>query len=181
MNIAVYLGSSFGNDPSFKEAAYELGRWIGEKGHVLVYGGSKRGLMGVLAGAVHDEGGKVIGVEPKFFMKDEIVSNILDELYVTEDISDRKKKMIELSDAFICFPGGTGTLEEIAEVMSMNALKLRNAPCILYDLHGYYQPLKQQLNLMVERGFSTEEKLEPIAFVTSLKQIAAIIEKAQNK
>ena len=118
MNITVYLGANLGNDPALPQAVQQLGRWIGESGNALVYGGSKSGLMGILADSVLAAGGKVTGVEPKCFLDAELQHEGLTELIVTEDMPARKTKMIELGDAFIAFPGGTGTLEEITEVIS---------------------------------------------------------------
>lgn len=138
MNITVYLGANAGNDPALAEAVRELGSWIGANGHRLVYGGSRSGLMGQLAQSALDAGGTVTGVEPQFFVQQELQHDGLTELIVTKDMTERKTKMIELGDAFIAFPGGTGTLEEIAEVMSKVSLGQLDAPCILYDLDGYY-------------------------------------------
>ena len=114
MNITVYLGANAGNDPALAEAVRELGSWIGANGHRLVYGGSRSGLMGQLAQSALDAGGTVTGVEPQFFVQQELQHDGLTELIVTKDMTERKTKMIELGDAFIAFPGGTGTLEEIA-------------------------------------------------------------------
>ena len=136
MNITVYLGANEGNDPALGRAVWELGRWIGESGHTLVYGGSKTGLMGDIARSVLETGGEVIGVEPQFFMDAGFQYDGLTELIVAKDMAERKTKMIQLGDAFIAFPGGTGTLEEIAEVMSKVSLKQLDAPCILYNLNG---------------------------------------------
>ena len=116
MNITVYLGANAGNDPALAQATAELGRWIGESGNTLVYGGSESGLMGVLAKSALAAGGKAIGVEPQFFIDEGYEFDGLTELIVTRDMSERKAKMIELGEAFIALPGGTGTLEEIAEV-----------------------------------------------------------------
>ena len=131
MNITVYLGANEGNDPALKKAVRELGTWIGTSGNHLVYGGSKSGLMGELAESVLQAGGTVTGVEPRFFIDAGFVYDEITELITTKDMSERKAKMIELGDAFIAFPGGTGTLEEIAEVMSKVSLKHLDAPCII--------------------------------------------------
>ena len=147
MNITVYLGANEGNDPALKQAVEELGRWIGESGNALVYGGSRSGLMGRLAHSVLTAGGEVTGVEPQFFIDSEVQYDGLTKLIVTKDMTERKTRMIELGDAFIAFPGGTGTLEEIAEVMSRVSLGQLDAPCILYDLNGYYDSLKALLDL----------------------------------
>ena len=92
-------------------------------------------------------------------------------LIVTKDMSERKNKMIELGDAFIAFPGGTGTLEEITEVMSKVSLKQLDAPCILYNLNGYYNSLKELLNHMIEKGLSDQERQKGIFFADDLMQI----------
>ncbi len=175
MKITVYLGANTGNDPALSKAAKELGEWIGQNGHDLVYGGSMNGLMGILAKAVKESGGKVTGVEPQFFIDAGFLNDKVDELFVTEDMSERKKKMIELGDAFIAFPGGTGTLEEIAEVMAKVSLKHLDAPCILYDLNDYYEGLRIQLAKMRELGLSSEERQKGIIFANDLKQIETIL------
>ena len=175
MKITVYLGASEGNDPALKTAVQELGRWIGQSGNALVYGGSRSGLMGLLADSVLAAGGQVTGVEPRFFVEQELQHNGLTELIVTENMAQRKAKMIELGDAFVAFPGGTGTLEEIAEVMSKVSLKHLDAPCILYNLNGYYNDLKALLNHMIEKGLSSKARQEGIYFAENLGDIKRIL------
>ena len=174
MKITVYLGASEGNET----AVQELGRWIGQSGNALVYGGSRSGLMGLLADSVLAAGGQVTGVEPRFFVEQELQHNGLTELIVTENMAQRKAKMIELGDAFIAFPGGTGTLEEIAEVMSKVSLGQLDAPCILYDLNGYYDSLKALLAKMIEKGLSTPQRQQGIRFAANLEEITTILNKA---
>lgn len=175
MNITVYLGANAGNDPALAEAVRELGSWIGANGHRLVYGGSRSGLMGQLAQSALDAGGTVTGVEPQFFVQQELQHDGLTELIVTKDMTERKTKMIELGDAFIAFPGGTGTLEEISEIMSKVSLKQLAAPCILYNLNGYYDHLKALLAHMIDMGLSTPERQEGIYFAETLDDIRAIL------
>ena len=175
MNITVYLGSYEGSDPALRQAVQELGHWIGESGNTLVYGGSGIGLMGVLAESVLQAGGEVTGVEPTFFIEQVLQKDDLTQLIVTKDMPERKAKMIELGDAFIAFPGGTGTLEEITEVMSMVSLGHLHAPCIVYNLNGYYNDLKNQLQHMIELGLSTEERQKGIYFAENLRQIKEIL------
>lgn len=175
MNITVYLGANEGNDPGLRKAVEELGTWIGSSGNALVYGGSRSGLMGALADSVLLSGGAVTGVEPRCFIESEFQHDGLTELIVTEDMAERKRKMIELGDAFIAFPGGTGTLEEIAEVMSKVSLKHLDAPCILYNLNGYYHALQVLLEQMIEKGLSSEARQEGIYFAESLDQIRRIL------
>lgn len=178
MNITVYLGANEGNDPRLAQAVRELGRWIGESGNALIYGGSACGLMGELAKSVLDAGGKATGVEPQFFVDQGLLYDDLTELFVTKDMTERKAKMIELGDAFIAFPGGTGTLEEIAEIMSKVSLKQLDAPCILYNLNGYYDGLKALLARMIEKGLSSPERQQGICFVEDLEQIKEILQKS---
>ena len=175
MNITVYLGASGGNDPTLKDAVRELGHFIGESGNALVYGGSKNGLMGELAESVLKAGGEVTGVEPQFFIDKGYEYDAITRLIVTRDMTERKAKMIELGDAFIAFPGGTGTLEEISEVMSKVSLKQLDAPCILYDLNGYYAGLKALLAHMIETGLSSSERQQGIYFAESLADIRRIL------
>jgi len=158
-----------------KAAVRELGTWIGESGNALVYGGSKSGLMGELAESVLAAGGEVTGVEPQFFIDAGLEYADISRLFVTRDMSERKAKMIELGDAFIALPGGTGTLEEIAEVMSKVSLRHLDAPCILYNLNGYYDHLKALLAHMIESGLSSEERQRGIYFAEDLEEIKTIL------
>ena len=178
MNITVYLGANAGNDPALGKAVQELGQWIGQSRHALVYGGSDSGLMGLLARSVMAAGGDVTGVEPQFFIDAGYELDGLTQLFVTKDMAERKAKMIELGDAFIAFPGGTGTLEEITEVMSKVSLKHLDAPCILYNLNGYYDSLKALLDHMIELGLSSSERQEGIYFAKDLSEIRQILQKS---
>jgi uncharacterized protein (TIGR00730 family) len=175
MNITVYLGANEGNDLTLTEAVRELGTWIGESRNRLVYGGSKSGLMGVLAKSVVSSGGEAIGVEPVFFVERDLQYDGLTQLVVTQDMSERKTKMAELGDAFIALPGGTGTLEEISEIMSKVSLDHLNAPCIIFNHKGYYDGLKQLLDKMIERGLSTKERQSKIFFVESVDDIIRLL------
>ena len=172
MNITVYLGASSGNDPTLEASVRALGRLIGKSGNALVYGG---GLMGALAESVLRAGGEVTGVEPQFFIDKGYEYDEITTLIVTRDMTERKTKMIELGDAFIAFPGGTGTLEEISEIMSKVSLKQLAAPCILYNLNGYYDHLKALLAHMIDMGLSTPERQEGIYFAETLDDIRAIL------
>ena len=175
MNITVYLGANEGNDSSLKEAVRELGTWIGKSGNNLVYGGSESGLMGEIAKSVLAAGGEATGVEPQFFIDKGFEYGGLTRLIVTKDMSERKAKMIELGDAFIAFPGGTGTLEEISEIMSKVSLNQLDASCILYNLDGYYNSLKELLNHMIEKGLSSEERQKGTYFADTLEDIVKIL------
>lgn len=177
MNITVYLGASQSNSERLRAAAAELGTFIGRRGDTLVYGGSKMGLMGVLADSVLESGGSVIGVEPRMFVENELQHDSITQLIVTEDMPQRKAKMIELGDAFIAFPGGTGTLEEISEVMSLVSLGMLDASCILYDLDGYYTGLRELLKTMISYGLSSEKRQKGIRFAKNIAEIEELLDK----
>lgn len=180
MNITVYLGANKGNDDKFRVAIEELGSFIGKRGDTLIYGGSKTGLMGILADSVLASGGKVIGVEPQMFIESEFQHDGITELIVTKDMPERKAKMIELGDAFIAFPGGTGTLEEISEIMSLVSLKLIDSPCILYNLDGYYDGLKELLNTMISYGLSSKDRQDGIIFANNISEIMIAVDGNNN-
>ena len=120
------------------------------------------------------------GVEPQFFIDMEYQYDEITELIVTKDMTERKMKMIELGDVFIAFPGGTGTLEEIAEVMSKVSLKHLTAPCILYNLNDYYDGLQTLLRHMTEMGLSSPERQEGIYFAKDLSEIREIIKNQRS-
>lgn len=176
MNVTVYLASNPGKDPDVARAARELGAWIGESGNTLVYGGSKTGLMGELAQSALSAGGDVVGVEPQFFIEECLQLEGLTQLIVTQTMAERRAKMIELGEAFIALPGGNGTLEEISEIMCMESLGHTSAPCILYNINGYYDLLQRFLQQMIECGYSTPQRQANIFFVESLEEIKELLE-----
>ena len=175
MNITVYMGSNTGNDPVYKEAAAELGRFIGENGHTLVYGGSDEGLMGIVADSVLEYGGSVIGVFPKNLEGIEGKHPRLHKFIETLNIRDRRAKMIMLGDVFIALPGGPGTLEEITEVMSLARIDQLRGLCALLNVDGYYDDLKAQYDKMVEEGFITPEERSRILFLDSVDDLKRLM------
>ncbi len=175
MKIAVYCGSTFGNDPEMMRLTQELGKMIAEGGHSLVYGGGKIGLMGVVSQAVLDGGGEVIGVIPEFLNGQDRRRDNCTHMTVTRSMAERKTLMEELADAYIALPGGAGTLEEISEVISLSKLNRHQKPCILFDIHEFYQPLKQMMDRMIEDDFLSKEDLRRVYFADSIEKIRKII------
>lgn len=176
MNITVYLGASTGENKKYADAAKELGRWIGKSGNRLIYGGSKAGLMGFLADGTLETGGEVIGVEPVFFIDAELQHDDITQLIVTETMTERRTKMIELGDAFIAFPGGTGTLEEISEVISAKKLGHLDKPVILLNLGGFYDSLAAMFRKMIEEGFLDAAVMDMICFADSVEDTIRCLE-----
>ncbi|WP_294438625.1 TIGR00730 family Rossman fold protein [uncultured Slackia sp.] len=180
MNIAVYCGSSSAKNPHFTECARELGEWIARNGHTLVYGGSSIGLMGVVSRAALDAGGKVYGVEPRFFIEAGVAQHDLTHLYVTDDMTQRKAKMIELADTFVAIPGGVGTLEEISEIFSRIRLGLGPDECFLMNIDGFYNPLRDLLRSMFDQGFLSQVDIDRIHFPESVEEFAGMLDESQK-
>ncbi len=177
MNIAVYCGSSSGNDERYIESAKNLGSWVGKSGHTLVYGGANKGLMGAIADSVLENGGKVIGVLPDVPMILARKHTGLTESINTSSMAERKAKMIELSDAFVALPGGIGTLDEITDVLSLSSLDVIKGPMVLFNTEGYYEPLRQVIRNIIDNGFGRREYFERVLFSDDINEIAEFIEK----
>ena len=154
--VSVYCGSSMGKEKIYLDKATELGELIYEKGISLVYGGGNIGLMGVIANTVLQKGGRVTGVLPHFLNKKEVGNLDVDELILVDSMHERKQKISDLSDAFIAMPGGFGTLEEVAEMLTWTQLGLSKKPIGLLNVNGYYDHLLAQFDHMVEQGFLKE-------------------------
>ena len=154
--ICVFCGSSLGARPAYREAAALLGRTLAERHIGLVYGGASVGLMGILADAVLDAGGSVVGVIPEALAKKEVAHEGLTALRVVGSMHERKAVMAELSDGFIALPGGMGTLEEFFEIMTWAQLGLHQKPCGLLDVEGYFAPLLRFLDCAVKERFVKE-------------------------
>jgi len=176
MNITVYCGSADGNDAKYTAEARKLGEWIADNGHTLVYGAGRLGLMGAVSQGVLDHGGKVIGVIPGFLATVEQMHPDLTQYYHVETMGERKAIMIELGEAFVALPGGPGTLEEIAEIISRVRLGLTDAPCILFDQDGYYQPLRAMLDAMVASGFYPQDRRDKVFFVQTPDELLAALQ-----
>lgn len=173
MNIAVYCASRPGNDPAFSEDAYKVGRWIGEHGHTLVYGGSFTGLMGRVASGCLDAGGEVIGVIPEI---DELVARQnprLSRVIFTKDMADRRSEMIRLSDGFIALPGGLGTFDEVTEVLSLKSLDLVKGKVAFFDTLGYYAKLKDAFRSILDNGFGEPAYFSQVGFLNSTEELDA--------
>ena len=155
--VCVFCGSKTGNRPVFTEAADRLAQSMVQRGLNLVYGGSKMGLMGVVASAVLREGGQVIGVTPRLLMGEEIVHSGLTQLLVVSSMHERKAKMAELADAFISLPGGLGTWEETLEILTWRQLGIHDKPCGLLDVEGYFTPLVDLFAHGRSQGFMRAE------------------------
>lgn len=153
MNIAVFCGANTGTDPAILQAARTMGRTIAERGMGVVYGGGHVGLMGAVADAALEAGGKVIGVIPGFMVEKELAHQALTELIIVRDMHERKMRMHELSQAVVALPGGFGTMDEVFELLTWRQLGLHAKPIGVLNVNDFYTPLLEQVARMERDGF----------------------------
>jgi len=152
LRITVFAGSSRRSDPRYAAVAAQLGAEIARRGHELVYGGGRTGLMGALADAALAAGGRVHGVILRRFIEED-VHHLAVEMFEVEDMRSRKAGLDERADAFVALPGGLGTLEELAEILSFRKLALHHRPIVLLNAHGFWDPLLAWFERAMEAGF----------------------------
>lgn len=152
-SVVVYCASSSEIDKKYVEAAAQLGKLLAQNSIVCINGAGRQGLMGAVNDAVLQHGGTVKGIIPKFMVDAGWCHSKLTETIVTETIHERKFKMAEMADAVIALPGGMGTLEELAEILTWKQLGLYENPIIILNINGYYDPLLAFLEKMMEEKF----------------------------
>jgi uncharacterized protein (TIGR00730 family) len=162
VNICVFCGSATGHNPIFAQTSKDLGTLIGVNGHSLVYGGGNIGLMGILADSVLQSNGNVIGIIPDFLFKKEVAHTGLTELIIVDSMHERKKKMADRADVFIAMPGGWGTLDELAEILTWRQLELIDKPIGILNTNNFFSPLIAMMQGMVTNGFLQKENLNRI-------------------
>ncbi len=151
--IAVFCGSSAGNDVAFENAAKAVGVYFAENNIELVFGGGKVGIMGIIADSVLSHGGKVTGVIPVFLEVKEIMHPNVTKMFVADTMHERKQIMYDMSDAIIALPGGFGTLDELFESLTWSQLMLHTKPVGILNVAGFYDPLFEMVQTMVDKGF----------------------------
>ncbi len=176
MNICIYGAANEKIDESYKTGVEALGREMAKRGHTLVFGGGMYGLMGAAVRGVSKEGGKSIGVSPKFFRPDGVLFDNCTEFYYTEDMRSRKALMEEKSDAFLVVPGGVGTYEEFFEMYTLLRLRQTQKPIAVYNLNGYYQPLMDMLQKTAEKGFMDKESINLFLCSEDINEILNYLE-----
>jgi uncharacterized protein (TIGR00730 family) len=152
-SICVFCGANFNGDKVLKQAVEQLAQIMVNRDITLVYGGGKVGIMGLLADAVLQQGGKAIGVIPQFLMDKEVGHSGLTKLHIVQNMHQRKQMMNDLCDAIIMLPGGFGTLEEFFEVLTWLQLGLHNHPVGVLNVNGFYDNLLMQMDVMVEQRY----------------------------
>lgn len=172
-SLCVYLGSRAGENPRFAQAATDVGRWIGEHGGQLVYGGGRSGLMGTVAEATRLAGGRVVGVIPQALVDKELANQQCDELHVVTSMHERKAMMAERCDAFVALPGGIGTFEELFEVWTWRQLGYHDKPLGLLNVDGYYDGLLSFLQTSVKNGLMSDWQMGLLATQTEVEPLLA--------
>lgn len=167
--IAVFCGSALGNNPLYIKCATDLGQFFAAHKIRLVYGGATVGIMGVIANAALEHGGKVIGIIPSFFSKIEVVHHGLTELIFVESMAERKHLLAERSNAFIIMPGGFGTLDELFEMLTLSQLNMHQKSVGILNVNGFYDPLIQQLQVMNREGFLRDNHYQMFVHDTTIE------------
>lgn len=175
-SVCVYCGSRKNVKQSYIDAAEKLGKRLAQKDMELVYGGGQVGLMGLVADATMNNGGKVYGVIPHFLDDVEGGHDNLTEIVFTENMHDRKMKMAERAESFIALPGGLGTLDETFEILTWRQLGLHDKPIIILNIDGYWDYFVKLIHSMVDEGFVEKEHLELFHVVETVDEAIAFLE-----
>jgi len=176
--LAVYCGSAPGTDPAFAEAAKATAAAMVREKIQLVYGGGRLGLMGLIADSVLELGGKVYGVIPQALVDIEVAHPSVTELHVVETMHERKAKMTELADGFLALPGGIGTLDELFEAWSWNALGYHKKPFCLLNTNGYWDGLITFIGHATESGFMSAQRRQQLLVAETPEQALEFLDEA---
>jgi uncharacterized protein (TIGR00730 family) len=168
-SLCVYCGSRV--VPEFVDVAVATGRWLGERKGQLVYGGGNNGLMGIMADATLEAGGRVVGIIPHALVDREFAKLDCTELHVVDTMHDRKRMMAERADAFLALPGGIGTFEELFEVWTWRQLGYHDKPVGILNAGGYYEPLLAFLRSSVQHGFMNDWQLDLVQVADDLPRL----------
>lgn len=165
-SLAVYCGSRAGLNDRYLDIARLVGQWIGQQGGQLVYGGGKSGMMGALALATQQAGGRVVGVIPHALVNKEHANLACDEIYVVDTMHERKALMAERADCFLALPGGIGTFEELFEIWTWRQLGYHDKPVGILNVHGYYDAMLSFLKHCVSQGLMNTDQMDLVSIST---------------
>jgi uncharacterized protein (TIGR00730 family) len=178
-SVCVFCGSAFGKDLAYKQAAHDLGQILAGADMRLVYGGGGVGLMGEIARSVHEAGGKVLGIMPKFLQNREAIVDGVDTRIVS-NMHERKMMMFEESDAFVVMPGGVGTLEEVIELMSWRRLDLHKKPVIFLNINNFWEPFFALIRHTEAEAFTPAVFLDTFLSVDTVEAVLPAIARASQ-
>lgn len=179
-SLALYCGSSVGNNPAYAEEAARFGELCARKSLTLYYGGGSIGLMAAAADAALSHGGRVIGVAPDFFTKGKILATNLSEMIMVKTMSERKQLLEERADAFVVFPGGFGTMDEFFEMVTDAQLGMHFKPIVIYNYNGYYDLLIQLLDKFLAEGFLHPFHHRLVVYADNLDDLFRVIDNYEN-
>jgi len=174
-SLCVYCGSRPGRLEAFAQTAKAVGEWIGRHQGQLVYGGGNNGLMGIVAAATQQAGGRVVGIIPHGLAEMELARDDCDEFHLVDNMHQRKHMMAERADAFLALPGGIGTFEEFFEVWTWRQLGYHNKPIGLLNVDGYYDGLLAFMNTTVNDGFVSDWQMTLIQQSANLEQLLPML------
>lgn len=175
MKICVFCSANQQLDPAFFVATEELGRWLAQQGHTLVYGGVNQGLMECVAKAAHEAGGQTIGVIPQIVEKSGRISQYVDVEMLCDNLSDRKQLMADQSDVFVALPGGIGTLDEVFTIAASHTIGYHRKQVILYNVKGFWDSLLAMLDDLQQRGMVRGQWRDYISVANSLEELAGLV------
>jgi uncharacterized protein (TIGR00730 family) len=175
MRICVYCASSGNTPPAYRQAAFELGAIFGKAGVVTVFGGGQIGSMGRLADGAHSVGGSVIGIMPRFMKEREWAHPDVRLFEWTENMAERKEKLIAGVDAVVALPGGSGTLEELLEVITLKRLGIFHQPVVVVNQSGFYDPLLAQFDRCIAEAFMGETQRDLFTVVNRIDEVLPVI------
>ena len=179
-SLCVYCGSRPGENAAFANAAEAVGQWIGRHNGQLVYGGGRSGLMGIVADATRQAGGRVVGVIPQSLVDRELANRLCDELHIVQTMHERKHLMAERANAFLALPGGIGTFEELFEVWTWRQLGYHDKPIGVLNTLGYYRRMVEFLHESVRAGFMSVAQMELLSIdETAEPLLSQLAQKAQ--
>lgn len=181
-NIAIFCGSSKGNNPLYSETAIKVGNYIADNNMSLIYGGGNIGLMGLVASSASEKGAQVIGILPKRLNLPQVCNkNVETKRIITKDMHERKKEMYNRSDAFIAMPGGIGTFEEFFESYTWLQLQIHNKPVGLLNIDNFYTPLYEFLKTACEKGFMKENILNALSISDNIETLMKMMKEKELK
>jgi len=174
--IGVFCASSNNMSPLYYEAATHLGEWMGKTGKTLVYGGANCGLMEALAKAVHNHGGRVMGVVPQILVERNRVSTYIDITVHTADLNDRKEMLVEHSDIILALPGSIGTLDEVFTVMAANTIGIHQKRIVFWNINHFWDDLFTLFDGLEQKGVVNKPMNELLQRADSLEELINILE-----
>lgn len=176
MRIAIYCSANNKIDPDFFAMTEELGRWLAENGHTIVFGGCNIGLMECVAKAVKKAGGTTVGVVPSIIEKGGRMSEYVDVHIPCDNLDDRKALMVEKSDINIALPGGVGTLDEIFTVLAAASIGYHHKKVILYNMKGFWNPLIRMIQEMEQKGVIRDGFHDSFLIANNLEELTLLLE-----